>query len=81
MTHVKTNRIRFIPIEGTYRGERTTALLDVENNSVKITSGPLNGWKFSSPSAAACALIVPPTINGWTFWKAQPVVISDFRTL
>ena len=63
-----------VELHASYKGQHVTALLGKPTNSVTITSGPLEGEVFKTPSAAARAFVglVDPTVNphrnGWGFW-------------
>jgi hypothetical protein len=62
---------------------RTDALYDRSTRSITITSGPLAGQSFGTPSGAASAVIkeyrpdVSPSRNGWSFWT----ISADGRLL
>ncbi|MFI9106648.1 hypothetical protein ACIGXA_39745 [Streptomyces fildesensis] len=67
-----------IAVFGAYRGTRTSAVLDRTNRGMLITSGPLSGQRFGSPSGAARAVveILNPNRqhseqNGLTFWRVE----------
>lgn len=57
-----------------YRGHRTRGQYDRVTSRVDITSGPLAGKSFKSPTGAARAVVahynaeVSPNRNGWYFW-------------
>ena len=63
-----------VPIFTNYAGRRVDARFLPATRRVVITSGPLAGRDFASPSAAAGAVIAatrPGTdtrANGWRFW-------------
>lgn len=63
-----------VAIHVRYGGQRTDAVFDPATDEVTVTSGPLSGRTFSSPSGAAVAVVheinprVTPARNGWTFW-------------
>lgn len=63
-----------VALHASYKGQHVTARLGKPTNSVTITSGPLDGKVFRTPSAAARAFVglVDPTVsphrNGWGFW-------------
>lgn len=70
-----TTAEREIRIHVIYQGQRVTALFHESTRQVKITSGSLNGRTFSSPSAAAIAVVETtnpgrnsPQTNGRLFW-------------
>ena len=65
-----------IGIYAEYRGSKVEAVLDPVRETVKITSAPLVGAAFPSPSAAAIAVVerLNPgrrysNTNGWRFWR------------
>jgi hypothetical protein len=57
-----------------YEGHRTHARYDRTTGRVDITSGPLGGQSFKTPTGAARAVVahynadVSSNRNGWTFW-------------
>lgn len=63
-----------LPVYADYMGHRTQGQFDRATHRIDITSGPLAGSQFKSPSAAAIALVshhkpgVSPNRNGWSFW-------------
>ncbi|GIE33910.1 hypothetical protein Ait01nite_069550 [Actinoplanes italicus] len=63
-----------VPIHAVYQGQRVTAEFDPETSSLTITSGPLSGKWFRSPSGAAKAVVevlnpgVSPNRSGFDFW-------------
>jgi hypothetical protein len=63
-----------VEIHADYQGTRTHGEFDATTHRVTITSGPLSGKSWKSPSGAAVALVrqANPTIraerNGWAFW-------------
>lgn len=66
---------RRVPIHEVYRSKRVEALYDRLTRSIEITTGPLKGQVFSTPSRAATEVIrsidpnVNPHRNGWgNFW-------------
>ena len=67
-----------LAVHAVYAGTRTEATFDPRNRVVTITSGPLSGRSFTSPSGARIAVVrllnpsVSPIGNGWHFW-----VITD----
>ncbi|WP_406467512.1 hypothetical protein OH738_07270 [Streptomyces hirsutus] len=65
-----------VEVFSSYRRVRVEAILDRTSRSVKITSGPLVGRSFASPSAAAKAVVEAlnpecrnPERNGLLFWR------------
>lgn len=71
---VTTTQASGIAIHSIYEGRRTEARYDLATRRVDITSGPLAGQSFKSPSGAAIAVVrehnptVNPNRNGWSFW-------------
>ncbi len=67
-----------VAVHAVYAGTRTEATFDSRTRVVTITSGPLSGRSFTSPSGARAAVVrllnpsVSPIGNGWDFW-----VITD----
>jgi hypothetical protein len=63
-----------VPVHVIFEKVRTEAIYDRSAKSVTISSGPLAGQAFSTPSGAAAAVIkhyrpdVSPSRNGWSFW-------------
>lgn len=63
-----------VKIYADYQGVRTEALFDPVTHGVRLTSGPLAGQNWKSPSGAAVAVVrdANPGIraerNGWGFW-------------
>lgn len=63
-----------IKVHAVYEGSRTEGLFDPSSGTLEITSGPLVGQRFKSPSGAAVAVVqkanpgVNPNRNGWSFW-------------
>ncbi|WP_430784545.1 hypothetical protein [Actinoplanes sp. G11-F43] len=64
-----------IGIHVVYQGKRVTAVFYESTRQVRITSGPLNGNTYGSPSAAAIAVVeianpgrTSPQTNGRLFW-------------
>jgi len=57
-----------------YEGHRTMGCFDRRTHRVDITSGPLSGRSYKSPSRAAIEVVthykptVNPNRNGWSFW-------------
>jgi hypothetical protein len=63
-----------IAIYADYDGHRTHAVYDRDTTRVDVTSGPLSGRSFKTPTGAARAVVshykpdVSPNRNGWSFW-------------
>jgi hypothetical protein len=63
-----------VPVHVIFEKVRTEAIYDRSIRSITISSGPLTGQAFSTPSGAAAAVIkhyrpdVSPSRNGWSFW-------------
>jgi hypothetical protein len=57
-----------------YEGHRTQGRYDPSTTRIDITSGPLTGRSFKTPTGAARAVVahykpgVSPNRNGWSFW-------------
>lgn len=57
-----------------YDGHRTQGFYDRTTSRIDITSGPLAGRSFKSPTGAARAVVahykpgISPNRNGWSFW-------------
>lgn len=57
-----------------YDGHRTRAMYDPETTRIDITSGPLQGTTYKTPTGAARAVVghykprINPNRNGWSFW-------------
>jgi hypothetical protein len=57
-----------------YEGHRTHGRYDPKTTRIDITSGPLTGRSFKTPTGAARAVVthykpgVNPNRNGWSFW-------------
>ncbi|MFE1249776.1 hypothetical protein [Streptomyces sp. NPDC058735] len=64
-----------VRVHAVYRGERIQALFHPDTRTLTVTQGPQAGQSFSSPSAAAMAVIQElnpdrsPNTNGWLFWR------------
>lgn len=65
-----------IPIYAVYQGERVDARFLPATRRVAVTSGPLAGRDFPTPSAAAGAIVAASNpgrrdtrTNGWRFWR------------
>jgi hypothetical protein len=66
-----------------HAGTRTKATFDPHTRAVTITSGPLTGQHFTTPTTAMCAVIINSGSatrgpgNGWRFWivtaTGQPI--------
>lgn len=62
------------PVHAVYDGNRIEGRYHPETEKVVITSEPLAGLSFKSPSGAAIAVVrhyrpeVNPNRNGWSFW-------------
>jgi len=63
-----------IKVYADYQGHRTHGTYDPDTTRIDITSGPLAGQSFKTPTGAAGAVVghynpgVNPSRNGWTFW-------------
>jgi hypothetical protein len=63
-----------VKVHSDYQGTRTGGVYDRADRSLLITSGACQGRRFSTPSAAAIAVVsalnpgVNPSRNGWGFW-------------
>lgn len=63
-----------VAIYADYEGRRTAAKFDPRTHRIDITSGPLTGRSYKTPSGAAIAVVrhhkptVNPNRNGWGFW-------------
>ncbi len=63
-----------VAVHGVYAGTRVAATFDPATHVVTITSGPLAGRSFTTPSGARAAVVrllnpsVSPVGNGWNFW-------------
>ena len=61
-----------------YAGHRTQGTYDPVTTRIDITSGPLAGRSFKTPTGAARAVVahykpgISPNRNGWMFW-----ILSD----
>lgn len=57
-----------------YDGHRTLGTYDQDTSRIDITSGPLKGSSYKTPTGAARAVIshykpeISPHRNGWSFW-------------
>ncbi|MFB7085520.1 hypothetical protein [Streptomyces sp. NPDC056296] len=65
---------RKVNVYADYEGRRTRGSFDRDTNRIDITSGPLAGQSFKTPTGAARAVVtyyrpdVNPNRNGWSFW-------------
>ena len=72
--HQDPNVDRRIRVHAVYEGARTDGLFEPVSEALEITSGPLAGRSFRSPSGAAVAVVqatnrgINPNRNGWSFW-------------
>jgi len=63
-----------VSVHAVYGGTRVEGRFDTTSQGLEITSGPLAGTAYRSPSGAAIAVVslhnrsVNPNRNGWTFW-------------
>jgi hypothetical protein len=63
-----------VPVFVTYEGHRTDAAYDRLTKRIDVTSGPLRGRSFKTPTGAARAVVghykpsISPNRNGWSFW-------------
>ena len=63
-----------VEVHADYDGHRTRGRYDPQTSRIDITSGPLSGRSFKTPTGAARAVIahykpkVSPHRNGWLFW-------------
>ena len=66
-----------VAIYADYEGHHVEAEFHPATKRVSVTSGPLTGRSFKSPSGAAIAVVqalnptVHPNRNGWSFWFLQ----------
>lgn len=57
-----------------YAGVRTHGEFESSTSRIEITTGPLAGTAYGTPSQAAVAVVqhykpeIDPNRNGWTFW-------------
>ncbi len=65
-----------VPLYGEYEGQRVEAEYVRATRRLAVTSGPIAGQTFSTPSAAATAVIAAlkpgrsaAQTNGWKFWR------------
>ncbi|MFD6288865.1 hypothetical protein [Streptomyces sp. NPDC060205] len=65
---------RKVDVYADYEGHRTRGSYDRAMKRIDITSGPLAGQSFKTPTGAARAVVahykpdVNPNRNGWSFW-------------
>jgi hypothetical protein len=65
---------RMVAVYVDYEGHRTHASYDPATTRIDISSGPLGGRSFKTPTGAARAVVaqykpsVSPNRNGWEFW-------------
>ncbi|MGD9958137.1 hypothetical protein [Nocardioides sp.] len=63
-----------VSIYADYAGTRTHGEFESSSSQIQITTGPLAGTTYGTPSQAAVAVVqhykpdVDPNRNGWTFW-------------
>lgn len=63
-----------VTVYADYEGHRTQGRYDPRTTRIDITSGPLAGRSFKTPTGAARAVVahykpsVSPHRNGWSFW-------------
>ncbi|WP_055483191.1 hypothetical protein [Sphaerimonospora mesophila] len=63
-----------VAVYADYEGHRTQGKYDQRTTRIDITSGPLAGRSFKTPTGAARAVVahykpgVSPNRNGWSFW-------------
>ncbi|KJK11984.1 hypothetical protein UB45_11910 [Terrabacter sp. 28] len=66
-----------VEVYAVYDGRRVSGLYDPRTKALTVTSTPLEGSKYKSPSGAAIAVVqatnpkVNPNRNGWTFWTVR----------
>ena len=72
-----------MPVYGIYHGRRVEGMFTPATQRLVVTSEPLAGKGFKSPSGAARAVVAAlnparavPNLNGWTFWRT---VATDDR--
>jgi hypothetical protein len=72
-----------VPVHATYQGQRVEGVFNAETGGLTVTSAPLQGKWFRSPSGAAKAVVaslkpgVTPNRSGYDFW----FVTSTGKTL
>ncbi|MYV97575.1 hypothetical protein [Streptomyces sp. SID3343] len=63
-----------VTVYADYEGRRTQGSYDPRTTRIDVTSGPLSGQSFKTPTGAARAVVahykpgVSPNRNGWSFW-------------
>ena len=63
-----------VAVHSVYDGHRTQASYDSDTTRIDVTSWPLAGRSFKTPTGAARAVVahykpgVSPNRNGWSFW-------------
>lgn len=66
-----------VEVHALYDGRRLTGVYETSTRSLTVTSSPLEGITYKSPSGAAIAVVqslnpsVNPNRNGWTFWTVS----------
>lgn len=76
-----------IAVTNTYRGHRTSGRYYPDTKRIEISSGPLTGRSFKTPSEAARAVIeqLNPAVNsnrnGKTFWRVDDGSERDLKSL
>ncbi|RDG34675.1 hypothetical protein [Streptomyces corynorhini] len=66
---------RKVNVYADYEGHRTRGSYDQDTKRIDVTSGPLAGQSFKTPTGAARAVVahykpdVNPNRNGWSFWS------------
>lgn len=76
-----------VAIYADYEGRRTQGRFDSRTHRVDITSGPLAGKSYKTPSGAAIAVVshynptINPNRNGWGFWVLDDGSGRLLRTL
>lgn len=76
-----------IAVTNTYRGHRTSGRYYPDTKRIEISSGPLAGRSFKTPSEAARAVIeqLNPAVNsnrnGKTFWRVDDGSERDLKSL
>lgn len=64
-----------VQVHAVYRGERIEGVFAPATRTLTVTRGPQAGQSYSSPSAAAMAVVQSlnpersPNTNGWLFWR------------
>lgn len=64
-----------VAVYGTYKGHRIDGEYLPATRRLRMTTGPLAGRRFESPSDAARAVVAalgapgPSPTNGWRFWR------------